>query len=167
MSTRLRCAIEQLRLARRYTLMILDSTDPATWFTIPPAGVSHIGWQVGHLAMADYRLLLERIRGKRDGDEAVFPAAMLTLFGRGTEAVADASLYPSANGLRALFDRVRAAALAELVSLDDAALDEPAVPPTPLFDTKLGAVRTCAQQEGVHAGQIALLRRQLGAKALW
>ena len=167
MSDRLRAVIEQLHLARRYTLMILDGTDPATWFTIPTAGVSHISWQVGHLAMADFRLSMERVRGKREGDEQIFPAAMLKLFGRGTEAVADASLYPSADELRAMLDRVRAAAMAELEATDDAVLDEPAVPASPLFDTKLGVLRTCAQQEGVHAGQIALLRRQLGAGALW
>jgi hypothetical protein len=39
--------------------------------------------------------------------------------------------------------------------------------PHPLVKTKLWALLWCAQHESVHAGQIGLLRRQLGYSPLW
>ena len=44
------------------------AADPAEWFRQPTEGVTHIAWQVGHLALAEYWLTLERIRGRRPDD---------------------------------------------------------------------------------------------------
>jgi hypothetical protein len=46
-------------------------------------------------------------------------------------------------------------------------LDKPVLKPHPLVKTKLWALLWCAQHEAVHAGQIGLLRRQLGYLPLW
>jgi hypothetical protein len=54
-------AIEQLEFARKYSLRLLDHVKEEDWFGQPPGGVSHIGWQVGHLAFAEYRI-------RRSGD---------------------------------------------------------------------------------------------------
>jgi hypothetical protein len=61
--SRLQLAIEQIAFARNYTIRLLDQTEAADWFRQPPGGITHIAWQVGHLAIAQYRLALERIRG--------------------------------------------------------------------------------------------------------
>src|SRR6516164_8430729 len=61
--SRLHLAIEQIVFARNYTIRLLDQTPPTEWFRQPPGGVSHIAWQVGHLAFAQYRMALECIRG--------------------------------------------------------------------------------------------------------
>jgi hypothetical protein len=55
---------DQIVFARGYTVQLLDATPTADWFRMPPGGISHIGWQVGHLAMGQYRLLLGRVRGR-------------------------------------------------------------------------------------------------------
>ena len=167
MSDRLRLITQQIELARNYTLMLLKDVDPKDWFTIPPAGVSHVAWQVGHLAMADYRLLMERVRGRREGDDDVFPPDYLRMFGKGSGAEPDPSLYPTPAELRATLDRVHHAAMAELAVTAEAVLDEPPAAQHKLFDTKFGALQYCALHEAVHAGQIGLLRRQLGAAPAW
>ncbi len=51
--SRLSLAIEQLEFARKYSLRFLDHVKEEDWFHQPPGGVSHIGWQVGHLAIAE------------------------------------------------------------------------------------------------------------------
>ena len=69
MTTRLELAREQIVFARNYTLRFLYQLPDDDWFRQPPGGVKHIAWQVGHLAMAEYRLAIERIRGRLAEDE--------------------------------------------------------------------------------------------------
>jgi uncharacterized damage-inducible protein DinB len=65
------------------------------------------------------------------------------------------------------FDRVHQQTLAELQGLTESELDKTVLKPHPLVKTKLWALLWCAQHEAVHAGQIGLLRRQLGYAPLW
>jgi hypothetical protein len=166
---RLQLAIEQIAFARNYTLRLLDHTDPADWFRQPPGGVTHIAWQVGHLAMAEYRLALERVRGARAEDGALISQGFLDLFGRLSVARVDPepSNYPAVAEIRAVLDRVHRQALKELTTLDEAELDMPVLKPHPLAKTKLWSLLWCCQHEAVHAGQIGLLRRLLGQPPVW
>ena len=79
--TRLELAVEQIVFARNYTIELLDQTPVAEWFRQPPGGVSHVGWQVGHLASAEYRLALWRIRGAQPQDSHLISEAHPGLFG--------------------------------------------------------------------------------------
>jgi hypothetical protein len=163
----LQLALDQLVFARNYTLELLDQTPAAEWFRQPPAGVSHIGWQVGHLTYAQYRMALWRIRGPRPQDADLIPPAYLHLFGPESVPDADPAKYPSQADLRAVLDRVHGHALGELRGLDEGELDQPVPHPHPYAKTKLLALLWCAHHEMVHAGQIGLLRRQLGYPPLW
>src|SRR6516165_12497730 len=116
--TRLELAIEQIVFARNYTIELLDQTPAAEWFRLPPGGVSHVGWQVGHLAFSEYRLALWRIRGERPDDAALFSPEFKRLFGADSVPHAD-SAYPPAE-LRAVLDRVHGQVLRELPGLDEA-----------------------------------------------
>ena len=164
---RLQLAVEQIVFARNYTVRLLDQTPVAEWFRQPPGGVSHVAWQVGHLAFAQYRMALERIRGPRPQDSDLISAEFLRLFGRDSVPDPDPAKYPTPAEIRAVFDRVHEQALRELQGLDESELDRPVLKPHPLVKTKLWALLWCAQHEAVHAGQIGLLRRQLGHAPLW
>ena len=165
--SRLQLAVEQIVFARNYTVRLLEQTPAAEWFRLPPSGVSHIAWQVGHLAMAEYRLCLERIRGPRPADSDLISDGFLRLFGRESVPDPDPAKYPGAADIRAVFDLVHQQALAALRDLDENELDQPVLKPHSLARTKLWALLWCAQHEAVHAGQIGLLRRQLGYPLLW
>jgi uncharacterized damage-inducible protein DinB len=166
--SRLEIAISQIKRARKYTLRLLENTNPEEWYEQPTEGVTHIAWQAGHLAMAEYRLALERIRGKRDEDKDIIPDDFVARFRRESEPVPDPSLYPTPARILVVMERVHQEALRELKTLSDDALDStPLAPAHPLFDTKLGALLWCAQHEMLHAGQIGLLRRLLGHAPLW
>ena len=164
---RLQLAIEQIVFARHYTIVLLDQTPTTEWFRQPPGGVSHVGWQVGHLAFAQYRMALERIRGPQPQDADIISEEFLRLFGRDSVPDPDARKYPGQAEIRAVFDRVHQQILEELQGLDESELDKTVLRPHPLVKTKLWALLWCAQHEAVHAGQIGLLRRQLGYAPLW
>jgi hypothetical protein len=164
---RLPLVIDQIAFARRYTLRLLDSTDMADWFRMPAGGISHIAWQVGHLAVAQYRLALERVRGPQPADRELIPEEYLALFGRTTTPDADPANYPPAAAIRTVFDRVHEQVLRELPTLSEQDLDSPALRPHALVSTKLWSLLWCAQHEAVHAGQIGLLRRGLGYPPVW
>jgi DinB superfamily len=155
-------AIEQIVFARNYTTGLLDETPEADWFRQPAAGISHVAWQVGHLAFAEYRLTLWRIRGTHPEDANLISLQHAQLFGLDSAPAADPSKYPSQAEIRSVFDRVHERVIRELRGLDENDLNQPVMHPHPFAKTKLQALLWCSHHEMLHAGQIGLLRRQLG-----
>jgi uncharacterized damage-inducible protein DinB len=159
--------LESISRARAYTNQLLSGTSPDDWFRMPHEGVSHIAWQVGHLAFAEYSLALKRIRGKRAEDAQLLPPAFVEKFGRGSLPQPDPRAYPSTAEIRGVFDALHQHVVDEISALDDAVFDEAVTDPHPHFSTKGGALVWCAEHEMMHAGQIGLLRRLLGKPPLW
>jgi hypothetical protein len=165
--TRLQTAVDRIKFSRDYTLRLLDSILPGDWFRMPTPDVTHIAWQVGHLAMAEYRLTLVRVRGARPEDASLISPHFLKLFGKDSVPGPEASNYPSPSDIRGVLDRVHAQTLREITELPEAEWDAVATAPHPLFKTKLEGLFWCAHHEMVHAGQIGLLRRLLGQAPVW
>jgi hypothetical protein len=164
--TRLELVTGQIKAARKYTEILIDAMEPGDWFRQPSEGVTHLAWQVGHLAIAQYRLALQRVRGTRAGDGNLIPEEYLKLFGKGSVPVADAGKYPSPEEIRGVFDGVHRQVLRELAELPEEVLDEPTEGQHPMFHTKCGALEWSAEHEFLHAGQIGLLRRLFGSAPL-
>jgi hypothetical protein len=167
--SRLQQALDQIVAARKYTLRLVEDLplDSVDWFRQPSEGVTHIAWQIGHLAMAEYRLAIERVRGDKPGDAALISPAVLAQFGKGSIPEPDRARHPTPQELLQVLQRVHEQALSELPTIADADLDAPPVKPHSLFDTKLGSLFWCARHEMMHAGQIGLLRRLQGKPAIW
>jgi hypothetical protein len=157
-------ARRQIAVARRYTQTLLDGLDDADWFHQPPQTPTHIAWQVGHLAMAEYGLCLFRIRGRRPEDLELMPSKFRKQFSRGSIPSNDPGCYPSVAQLRHVFDTIHNQAMREISEYRLEDLDEKIDEPYAVFDTKLGALFFCAHHEMLHAGQIGLLRRLVGKK---
>jgi hypothetical protein len=160
--SRLQLAIDQIVFARNYTIGLLHETPVVDWFRQPPGGVSHIAWQVGHLTFAEYRLALWRLRGQQPEDRNLFSEEFVKLFGPDSVPDPDPAKYPAQPEIRTAFDRVHGHVLQELRALKEAEADQPVVHDHPMAKTKLAALFWCAHHETLHAGQIGLLRRQLG-----
>jgi hypothetical protein len=165
--SRLGIAIGMIRQTRDYTVRMLDTIDPGNWFIQPRDGVTHVAWQVGHLAMAEYALCLFRIRGSRTEDETLISQSFAKRFGRESVPDPDPAANPSVQEIRDVFDRVHSQVLLELPALTDSMLDEPTTRPHPLFNTKFGSLLWCPRHEMSHAGQIGLLRRMMGQSPMW
>ncbi|MBX9579905.1 MAG: DinB family protein [Gemmataceae bacterium] len=165
--SRLRHALDAIVFARRYTVELLDTIDPADWFRMPPGGATHVAWQVGHLAMSEFRLCLERVRGPRPDDAELFPPALLAAVSRQSVVSPDPAAYPAPAAIRAVFDRVHERVMADLTGWPDADLDSPILTAHRFCRTKIDAVRWCSAHEMLHAGQIGLLRRLFGHPPMW
>jgi hypothetical protein len=165
--SRIQTAITNIVFARNYTRWLLDSVPAADWFRMPDGCPSHIAWQVGHLAFAQYRLVLVRICGPKPDDANLFSEAFLKCFGRDSVPDPDPTRCPAVEAIRSVFDQVHDRVLADLPGVPDASLDEPLTPPHMKCKTKYECLHWCSLHEMVHAGQIGLIRRMLGYPPLW
>ncbi len=155
-------ALQQIEFARNYMLTLLVDIDEADWFRLPDGCPTHLAWQLGHLAMAEYGLCLYRQRGREPIDRELMPGDFRKKFSRGSAVESDASQYPSASEIRAVFDRVHAQVLQESQSFQPQHLAEAVDMPYAVEATKLGSLYFCSHHEMLHAGQIGLIRRLLG-----
>jgi len=165
--SRLHDAIDQIVFSRKYTINLLDTINVADWFRMPSEGVTHVAWQVGHLAMAQYRLGMLCLRGTRPADDALIPPNFILAFRRESVADPDPGKYPPPADIRATFDRVHEHLLTELATMPESDLDLPLLTPHRLSATRIACLRWCAAHEMLHGGQIGLLRRLLGHRPLW
>ena len=159
---RLDLAVRQIEFAREYTLGMIKDIEDDLWFRQCADCPTHIAWQIGHLAMAQYALTMIRIRGKEPEDEQLLSKNFFRSFQKGTSPIFDASEYPTPEEIRATLNRVHNVSLSELSRYDDKELDVKLPEPHAVFDTKLGSVFFCSAHEMMHAGQIGLLRRMMG-----
>jgi hypothetical protein len=155
-------AIKQIEFARSMTLSLLEDVADDEWLQMPGGSVTHVAWQVGHLAMAQYGLCLFRIRGRQPIDTELMSSAFRKKYSRGSTPDPDSPNNPAPTEIRSVLNRVHEQAMSEMPQYTEKALYEPVDEPFVAYPNKLGALLFCSQHEMLHAGQIGLLRRQLG-----
>ena len=170
---KLQMAIDQIAAARAYTLTLLEDIDHDHWFhQANPANPAdqadaasptptHIAWQVGHLAMAQYGLLLFRQRGRSLDDSKLMSSSFRKKFSRGTAVSSDAGFYPSVDDILNVFHAIYDQSMSELANYPLDQLNDPVDDPYAAYPTKLGCLLFSVHHEMLHAGQIGLLRRLL------
>lgn len=163
---RLQVAIDQIKFARGYTEQLFDDVRDDEWFVIPDGCVSHLAWQMGHLAMAEYGLTMLRLRGKEPTDAEFITNDFMRAFKKGSTPKADPAAYPSVPDIRKTFVAVHTQALKELDGWSQDDLRDELPEPYAVENTKLGSVFFCPSHEMLHAGQIGLIRRMLGKEPL-
>jgi uncharacterized damage-inducible protein DinB len=161
-TSRLELAINRNRGSRLFTQQFLKDLTDAEWYWSPPQFTTHVAWQVGHIAVAEYSLCLRRVRGRTAADESLISDVFIEAFKMGSKPVAESEKNPPLDEMRRVFQAVHEQCVNELAGRSDAELDEPLAEPHPRFKTKLDAVEFSALHEMVHAGQIAMLRRLMG-----
>jgi DinB superfamily len=154
--------IGQVEFIRAYTLDLLESVPDSLWPAIPSGAATHIAWQVGHLAVSQYGLMLFRQRGRAEGDLDLMPGWLRKRFGRGSVPATDPSDVPTKAILLDLLDRIHRESMAVVPTLTIEQLSETTDMPYASFPIKLGALMFCPIHESIHAGQIGFLRRMHG-----
>lgn len=141
-----------------------DIDGPDALVAPTPKGGNHAMWILGHLTLSEASIFESFIRGAGPAMPDWQP-----LFGMGTQAVADASPYPSKAELLARHRDVRAQVLAHLAGLSDADLDKPshAEQFTEMFGTVGRCFAVMINHQMFHAGQLADIRRALGRKPVF
>jgi hypothetical protein len=162
----LTAAMGQIEFARRYTLELLDATPREQWFTIPDGLSTNVAWQVGHLTVSQYGLLMFRMRGRQSEDLELIPGKFRKAYSRQSLPLSDPASQPSIDELVDKMAEVYRRAVAEVSRIDPQVLLEPVEMPYASYPIKLGAILFCPLHEHIHAGQIGLLRRALGLEPM-
>ena len=163
--------IYQLERTRVLSLQMIERVPHDRWFEMP-SGVTHVAWNVGHMAIAEYFLGLVFIRGARDGDRDFIPESYVELFGYGSVATSDASAYPTPSEILDVLGSVHRTLLDEIRAMPAEELDEKCIflkgefDHHPIFEQKGAALEWLTYHEHVHIGTIGLLRRELGSKPI-
>jgi len=166
MAPQVELALAQIQSARDYMLGMIADVPDDDWFHMPAGWPSHLAWQVGHLAMAEYGLALYRQRGRAEVDLQLMPSTFRKQFSRGTRPEPDPAKTPSPADIRATLQRVHEQVLAEAPTFTAEKLAEPIDMPYAGSATRYGALLFCAHHEMLHAGQIGVLRRLLGKEPI-
>jgi hypothetical protein len=157
-------AVGAIESAKWLTTMGLDGlTDEEMMFQPKPA-LNHPTWMLGHIIESANGLILAFCKG-----EGILPAGWHKKFGIGSKPSAKASDYPPRQEMLELLEKVHAAAVDYVKSLDPADLDRrPAhidhlpEPAQQLFATVGKCIYGHVTHAASHAGQIATLRRLMG-----
>jgi len=165
-SARVKTAIERMRFVQLLLHQYCDELTDDEWFWQPTEGVTHIGWQIAHVAVSHYGLTMKRVRGERPEDAEFLPEAMMQTYGRGSNPNPDPAANLPPKEILLCMDRVIEASVKDLADATDEQLEVAVDPPHPAFRTKLEAVEFSPQHSMLHAGQIALLRRLMGKAPL-
>jgi hypothetical protein len=160
------CVIGQVKFAREYTLGLLDKVPESLWPVIPAGATSHIAWQVGHLAVSQYGLMLFRQRGRAEGDLELMPGWLRKKFGRSSIPPSDPNDIPAKDELLSTLEKIHVASLSAATNFSPEQLSEPTEMPYATYPIKLGALMFCPLHESIHAGQIGLLRRMHGLESV-
>lgn len=162
LSERLDLALKHLEAARKYSRQLVEDLTADEWNWTPQPAVSSIAWQVGHLAVAEYGLMLFRQRGRQEVDSELMSGAFRKRFMKGSQPADRDADYPRPDEILAVLDRVHQQVLREVPGFDGPQLDDPIDPPHSVVASRYGAMMFAGDHEMLHAGQIGLLRRLMG-----
>ncbi len=137
----LSAALAQIHFARGYVQELLAATDRSLWHTCASGSPTTVAWQVGHLAVSQYGLLMFRLYGRRDADLELVPSKFRKTFGKGSDPLSDTVQQYSASELLERMDLIYQHSLAGLVDISPALLMEPVEMPYAV--TRSSWVRFC------------------------
>ncbi len=127
-----------------------------------------MAWQVGHMAVAQYGLMLFRLRGRVESDLELMPGWLRKNFGRGSQPSTDPSdaKNPTPATLLERLSAIHAESCDTCGQIGYQVLMETIDMPYAAYPNKLGALLFCPLHESIHIGQIGLIRRSLGLDPL-
>lgn len=158
MNFALECGLNALRFSRDVTFGLLEDIPADKLCHQPIPGANHAVWVLGHMANTDDSFL--SALGARP---AKFPESWGKLFGQGSTATPNASDYPSLDELKENMNIRREELTAWFSGLDDDKLAAPLPENLQHFASNHAALlSSIAWHEGLHAGQLTIVRKSLG-----
>ncbi len=150
--------IAALSFARHWTLELLSDFPQDKLTHQPCAAGNHALWIAGHIAYAD-----DLFASKVGNKPARFSESWVKLFGMGSIPQADAGAYPSMSEVTNALADNREGLLAWFGSMSAEELAKPLPDDFKTFAATFGQFMTSiAWHEGLHAGQLTVVRKSLG-----
>tara|TARA_Y100001934_G_scaffold107684_1_gene132219 strand:+ start:603 stop:1142 length:540 start_codon:yes stop_codon:yes gene_type:complete len=155
--------LKQLHAARGYSTKLLADFDSAeSWTHQLHEGSNHALWFVGHMGTTD-NFMLSLVRPEWSETNEQYGS----LFGLGSQPSANIEDYPPVEQVLAFMQDRREKLLATLESMDIQQLEAETPEGAPAFMPDNASVfETAVWHEGLHSGQLSLLRRSLGFEPL-
>ncbi len=130
----------------------------------PAPGCNHIKWQLGHLIQSENQMINACVPGSLPD----LPAGFADKYAKETAGNDDPEFFHSKQELMQLFGQQRAATLAALEKLSDEELSHPSPEAIQAYAPNWGSAFVMQDAHWVmHAGQWAVVRRQLGRAPLF
>jgi uncharacterized damage-inducible protein DinB len=137
---------------------VFDAIPREQYLHQPFPGANHALWTMGHLATVD-QFFLKSVAGR---DSALFERYSTMFFAKSTPSP-NADSYPSIDAVREYFDASRKAFRSWIESLDDERLAAPLPAEQQRFAPSVaGMLLRLLWHEGMHYGQLTVLRKSLG-----
>lgn len=147
-----------LEFSRGMTLKLLEGIPADKRCHQPTPAANHVLWVLGHLANTDDFFL-----STLTNSEPKLCEKHRTLFGMGSKPTANAADYPAYEDILESLNTRRAALLGWYSTLTDETMKQPLPGDLAQFAPSLAAfASTLAWHEGLHAGQISVVRKSLG-----
>jgi DinB family protein len=144
--------------------MTLADLSDAEMLVRPVPGANHAAWQVGHLVVAESRLVSAAVPGAVPPPPQGYPDK----FNKETAGKDDPTFFPKKAELLENLTKAREATIAWAQNLKPADLDKPIPPPTDRFAPTVGQLlHMLPLHVGMHLGQFQVLRRKLGRPVLF
>ncbi len=154
----LELGLRGLRFARTATLGLLKDIPEDKFLLQPAPKANHVLWILGHLAWTDDYFLQELAEQK-----SALPDDWSARFGMKSEPSPDRSRYPDVETVRTHLHARREAWLAWYGQRSPAELATPFTGELAGFAPNLGGLaHSLAWHEGLHGGQITVVRKALG-----
>lgn len=130
----------------------------------PAPGCNHIKWQVGHLIASENNMINACVPGALPE----LPPGFAEKYSKETAGSDDAAAFDSKDDLMKLYEEQRAATLAALEKIDVADLDNEGPEAIRSYCPTFGSAFLMQDTHWMmHAGQWAVIRRQLGREPLF
>lgn len=130
----------------------------------PVPGANHIAWQLGHLIAAEHSLVNQACPGSMPP----LPDGFAEKYSKETASLDDPGAFHKKEEYIKLMDEQRAGTLATLEKLSDEELEKPAPESLRYFAATVGGIIAGQSMHWMmHAGQWAIVRRQLGKPPLF
>jgi hypothetical protein len=153
-----------LDMAEFVSLGYLEDLTEKEMLHRPAAGANHINWQIGHLVVSENEIMEAAIPGSMPA----LPAGLAEKYTKETASVDDPSKLCSKAELLEAYKAQRAATLAALDKLGDQDLDQEAPESIRSYAPNVAAAVSMQGSHWLmHAGQWAVVRRQLGRAPLF
>lgn len=157
-TTLLDAGIHHLEFTRGATLRLLDGIPPEKLCHQPVAGANHVVWIAGHITVTDRYMLV----GACGGQSSV-PAGWEKHFGMGSTPQAEPGSYPRYAEILEMLSVARSELVRHFRERSEAELSQSLPGDFARFAPNLGGLPfALAWHEGLHAGQITVVRRSLG-----
>lgn len=154
----LETGLATLAFARKATLGLLDGLTDDQWLHQPFAGANHAMWIAGHIACSD-----EYFTNKVGGRPFNKFEAWQDKFFMNSKPTAEAKAYPPVTEVREALANNREQLISWFQTMDAAKLAAPLPDDLKDFAPTHGAlIGTIAWHEGLHAGQLTVVRKSLG-----